>query len=203
MPEIWIAGHGPRMLGLTGRYGDGWYPTTVVSPQEYAAKLATVRAAAAEAGRNAASITPALHRFVVVGASEQEARAMLETKAVRLLGLGAPADLWRQAGAVHPLGEHFNALVDFVPDHYDRRAVEEAIAAVPDAVMTEGPLLWGTPEQVTAKLAGLRRCGPAPRDPRTRLGSGLPACGPLRTLGHRADRPVTVADGPAALSHGT
>lgn len=41
VPEIGVAGHGPRMLRLTGRYGDGWYPTTVVSPQEYAAKLAT------------------------------------------------------------------------------------------------------------------------------------------------------------------
>ena len=40
---------------------------------------------------------------------------MLKTKVIRLLGLGAPADLWRQAGAVHPLGEHFNALVDLVP----------------------------------------------------------------------------------------
>ena len=159
VPEIWIAGHGPRMLGLTGRYGDGWYPTTVGSPQEYAAKLATVRAAAAEAGRNPASITPALHRFMVIGASEQEAWAMLKTKAIRTLGLGAPADLWRQAGAVHPLGEHFNALVDFVPDHYDRRTVEEAIAAVPDAVMTEGPLLWGTPEQVAAKLRAFRDAG--------------------------------------------
>ncbi|WP_090609942.1 LLM class flavin-dependent oxidoreductase [Mycobacterium lentiflavum] len=167
VPEIWIAGHGPRMLRLTGRYGDGWYPTTVVSPQEYAAKLARVRAAAAEAGRNPASITPALHRFMVIGASEQEARAMLETKAIRLLGLGAPADVWRQAGAVHPLGEHFNALVDFVPDRHDRRTIEEAIAAVPDAVMTGGPLLWGTPEQVVAKLrafgdAGLRHVVLAP-----------------------------------------
>ncbi len=167
VPEIWIAGHGPRMLGLTGRYGDGWYPTAVVSPSEYADKLATVRAAAADAGRDPASITPALHRFTVIGATEQEARAMLETKAIRLLGLGAPADLWRQAGAVHPLGEHFNALVDFVPDRHDRRMIEEAIAAVPDAVMTEGPLLWGTPEQVVAKLqafgdAGLRHVVLAP-----------------------------------------
>ncbi len=96
-PEIWVAGHGPRMLQLTGRYGDGWYPTAVVSPREYAAKLATVRAAAAEAGRNAAAITPALHRFMVVAASEREARAMLETKVIRALGLMAPADLWRQA----------------------------------------------------------------------------------------------------------
>jgi phthiodiolone/phenolphthiodiolone dimycocerosates ketoreductase len=167
VPEIWIAGHGPRMLQLTGRYGDGWYPTTVVSPQEYGVKLATVRAAAAEAGRNAASITPALHRFMVVGSSEQEARAMLNTKVIRALGLMAPAELWRQAGVAHPFGEHFNALVDFVPDHYDRKTMDDAIAAVPAVLMTEGPLLWGSPQQVAAKLeafgdAGLRHVVLAP-----------------------------------------
>ncbi len=167
VPEIWIAAHGPRMLELTGRCGDGWYPTAVVSPQEYAAKLATVRGAALEAGRNPAAITPALHRFTVIGATEQEARAMLETRAIRALGLMAPAELWRHAGAVHPFGEHFNALVDFVPDHYTRQAVDEAIAAVPTALMTEGPLLWGTPNQVVAKLrafgdSGLRHVVLAP-----------------------------------------
>lgn len=158
-PEIWIAGHGPRMLELTGRYGDGWYPTTVVSPQEYALKLQTVRAAATAVGRNADSITPALHRFMVVGASEQQARALLDTKAIRALALMAPAESWRQAGAVHPFGEHFNALVDFVPDHYDRKTMDEAIAAVPDVLVTEGPLLWGSPQQITAKLLAFGRAG--------------------------------------------
>lgn len=161
VPEIWIAGHGPRMLALTGRYGDGWYPTAVVSPREYADKLATIRAAAADAGRNPAAITPALHRFMVIAATEREARAMLKTKVIRALGLMAPADLWRQAGVVHPFGEHFNALVDFVPDRYDRSTMDEAIAAVPDELIAEGPLLWGTPDQVVTRLrafgdAGLR-----------------------------------------------
>ena len=167
VPEIWIAGHGPRMLALTGRYGDGWYPTAVVSPREYADKLATVRAAANDAGRNPASITPALHRFMVIAATEHEVRAMLKTKVIRALGLMAPADLWRQAGVVHPFGEHFNALVDFVPDHYDRATMDEAIAAVPDNLITEGPLLWGTPDQVVTRLrafgdAGLRHVVLAP-----------------------------------------
>lgn len=161
VPEIWIAGHGPRMLALTGRYGDGWYPTAVVSPREYADKLATIRAAAADAGRNPAAITPALHRFMVIAATEREARAMLKTKVIRALGLMAPADLWRQAGVVHPFGEHFNTLVDFVPDRYDRSTMDEAIAAVPDDLIAEGPLLWGTPDQVVTRLrafgdAGLR-----------------------------------------------
>ena len=26
-PCVWIASHAPRMLALTGRYADGWYPT--------------------------------------------------------------------------------------------------------------------------------------------------------------------------------
>ena len=92
---------------------------------------------------------------------------MLETKVIRALGLMAPADLWRQAGAVHPFGEHFNALVDFVPDHYNRQTMDAAIAAVPAALMAEGPLLWGTPKQVVAKLrafgdSGLRHVVLAP-----------------------------------------
>src|SRR5881296_1591800 len=26
-PALWIGAHAPRMLGLTGRYADGWFPT--------------------------------------------------------------------------------------------------------------------------------------------------------------------------------
>jgi phthiodiolone/phenolphthiodiolone dimycocerosates ketoreductase len=166
-PEIWVAGHGPRMLALTGRYGDGWYPTTVVSPSEYADKLATVRAAAVDAGRDPASITPALHRFMVVAATEREARAMLETKVVRALALMAPTAVWEHAGAVHPFGADFDSLVDFIPGDYDRATMDEAVAAVPAAVVAEGPLLWGSREQIVAELrafgeAGLRHVILAP-----------------------------------------
>ena len=167
VPEIWVGGQGAHMLELAGRYGDGWYPASVVSPTQYAEKLAVVRAAARGAARDDALITPALHRFVVFGSTEREARAMLHSKAIRLLGLGAPAEVWQRAGVRHPLGEDYNAIVDFVPDRHDRATVEAAIAAVPDAVMTEGPLLWGTPTQVAAKLrdfgdAGLRHVILAP-----------------------------------------
>jgi phthiodiolone/phenolphthiodiolone dimycocerosates ketoreductase len=167
MPEIWIAGHGPRMLRLTGLYGEGWYPTMVASPQEYASKLQVVRSSALEAGRDPEEITPALQRFVVVGPTEQETRAMLETKAIRSLGLSAPAELWRKVGAEHPFGEHFRGYVDFVPELYDRKTLDEAIAAVPPELAEEGPLMWGTPEQLVSKLrvfgeAGLRHVVLAP-----------------------------------------
>jgi phthiodiolone/phenolphthiodiolone dimycocerosates ketoreductase len=166
-PEVWIAGHGPRMLRLTGEHADGWYPTMIVSPEEYSDKLESVRTAAREAGRDPKEITPALHRFVVVGPTERETRAMLETRAIRAFGLAAPADLWRKAGREHPFGEHFRGYVDFVPERYDRETLEEAIAAVPPGLVDEGPLLWGTPEQVANKLetfgeAGLRHVILAP-----------------------------------------
>jgi phthiodiolone/phenolphthiodiolone dimycocerosates ketoreductase len=158
-PEVWVAAHGPRMLQLTGMYGDGWYPTVIVSPEEYANKLESIRTAARGAGREPGEITPALHRFVVVGPTEQETREMLETKAIRAFGLAAPADLWRKAGAEHPFGEHFRGYVDFVPDRYDRKTLEQAIAAVPPELAEEGPLMWGTPEQVADKLKAFGEVG--------------------------------------------
>jgi phthiodiolone/phenolphthiodiolone dimycocerosates ketoreductase len=159
IPEIWVAGHGPRMLRLTGQYGDGWYPTAVVSPEEYAAKLDVVRAAARDAGRDPDVVTPALHRFLVVGESEGEVRALLRSAPVRALALAAPAEVWQAAGARNPLGDSVNVMVDLVPERFDRRTLEEAIAAVPDAVLTGGPLLVGTPDQVIARIREFGEAG--------------------------------------------
>ena len=159
VPEIWIGGRGPRMLQLTGEYGDGWYPGVIASPEEYLDKLKIIRTVAQEAGRDPQEITPSLEQYVVVAPTEQEARAMLNTKLVRYFYLLVPADVWRQAGSEHPLGKHFRGYVDFVPERYDRKTLEEAIAAVPNEVVTEGPLLWGTPEQVASKLREFGKVG--------------------------------------------
>jgi phthiodiolone/phenolphthiodiolone dimycocerosates ketoreductase len=159
MPKIWVGAHGPQMLRLTGTYGDGWYPTLVSTPQEYAAKLGVIRDAARAAGRDPHAITPALHRFVVIGRTEKEARAMLDTRAIRALALAAPAEQWHDAGAEHPLGAHFNGPADFVPGRYDRETLDRAIAAVPPGLMATGPLLWGTPEQACRKLVAFGEAG--------------------------------------------
>jgi phthiodiolone/phenolphthiodiolone dimycocerosates ketoreductase len=166
-PGLWVGAHGPRMLRLTGQYGDGWYPTMITSPAEYASKLELIHAAAREVGRDPEAITPALHRFAVIGSTEQETRAMLDTKAIRAFGLAAPAELWHKTGREHPLGAQFRGYVDLVPERYDRQTIEGAIAAVPPELLQEGPLLWGTPEQVARKIrefgnAGLRHIVLAP-----------------------------------------
>jgi phthiodiolone/phenolphthiodiolone dimycocerosates ketoreductase len=158
-PEIWIAGHGPRMLRLTGQYGDGWFPTMVGSPQEYKAKLAVVRAAARDAGRDPAAITPALHQFVAVAPTRHEARAMLDSKLARFATLvGAPAGEWRKAGVEHPFGEHYRGYVDFVPERYGRPALDKAIAAVPASLVGRG-LVVGTPQEVVTRLRAFGEAG--------------------------------------------
>lgn len=158
-PEVWVGARGPRMLRLTGEYGDGWYPNMIATPEEYAAKLGTVRAAAGKAGRDPQAITPSLEQYVVVAPTEQEARAMLDTKLMRFFGLLLPADVWRGAGSEHPFGEDFRGFVDFVPERYDRKTLEDAIAVVPTELVSEGPLMWGTPEQVASRLRAFGEAG--------------------------------------------
>lgn len=150
-PEIWIGGQGPRILRLTGQYGDGWYPTAIASQEEYAARLQIIRNAAQEAGRDPQAITPALVQNFVVAPTEQEARKMLDTRVGRLFALQVASAAWSKLGAQHPFGEHFRGFIDWIPEQYERKMLEEALAAVPPEVLGYG-LLWGTPEQVADKL---------------------------------------------------
>ena len=166
-PEIWVAAHGPRMLRLTGRYGDGWYPAECMPPKEYGAKLQVVRTAAEQAGRDPDAITPSLYVNLIVAPTEAAARAMLDTPFVRFLSLLTSAEFWRAHGAVHPFGDQFRGYVDIIPERHDRRTLEEALAAVP-AEVSEAVVIWGTPAQAIARLraygeAGLRHIviGPA------------------------------------------
>lgn len=50
-PKVWVAGHGPRMLRLTGKYGDGWIPAWSMTPAEYGDKRRIIARAAERAGR--------------------------------------------------------------------------------------------------------------------------------------------------------
>src|SRR6266550_3383089 len=157
-PEIWIGGQGPRMLQLTGQYEDGWYPTAIASQEEYAAKLQVIQNTAQEAGRDPQAITPALVQNFVVAPTEQEARKMLDTRFGRLFALQVASAAWSKVGAQHPFGEHFRGFIDWIPEQYERKMLEEALAAVPPEVLGYG-LLWGTPEQVAGKLRAYGEVG--------------------------------------------
>ncbi|MGW0764570.1 LLM class flavin-dependent oxidoreductase [Streptomyces sp. NPDC002676] len=66
-PPIWLGGATPAAVARTGRMYDGWLPYPP-DPADYASGLREVRRAAADAGRAAEDITPAL--FVSVRIDE-------------------------------------------------------------------------------------------------------------------------------------
>jgi phthiodiolone/phenolphthiodiolone dimycocerosates ketoreductase len=119
-----------------------------------------IREAARAAGRDPERITPAFDARVVLAPSEGEARAMLGTRQLRSIALMASAELWCSVGATHPFGADFRGFSHILSADYDTATIEAALAAVPVELMTE-VMIWGTPEQVVAKLrdygaAGLR-----------------------------------------------
>ncbi|MFC9993834.1 LLM class flavin-dependent oxidoreductase [Nocardia sp. NPDC127526] len=160
MPQIWIGAHGPRMLALTGRYADGWYPWESLSPEEYGQKLTLVHEAARAAGRDPAEIVPAQMFTIVTARTRAGIRRLLRAPSVRYIGLFAPGTVWTRCGAKHPFGEDFGGLRDLMPHTLTRTEVREAIAEVPDEVLYEW-LLIGTPREILSRLreqadAGLR-----------------------------------------------
>ncbi len=61
---VWIGAYGPRMLGLTGRLGDGWLPSVggrYLDPADVPARQRRVDEAAREAGRDPADIVRAVN----------------------------------------------------------------------------------------------------------------------------------------------
>jgi len=85
-PPIWLGGGSPSALRRAGRQYDGWLPYPP-SPAAYADGLAAARAAAAEAGRSAGDITPALFVSVVITDSVRAGREALEAFSQASYGL--------------------------------------------------------------------------------------------------------------------
>jgi len=107
-PEIWIASHGPRMLRITGRYADAWFPVIMMRPKNYAAGLETIRSAASDAGRDPTSILPATGLFVFTGRSRDEVDEALSTPFAKTLAFNVPGKEWTRHGAQHPMGRGFH-----------------------------------------------------------------------------------------------
>ena len=146
------------MLRLTGRYGDGWYPAIPMTPDQYATNLATIRKAAANAGRDPMAITPGFSMFYAVAASETEAEQLLNSPPLRFFALLTPHSFWAQLGHPHPLGEGFRGGIDFIPQRYEGPEILEAMAAVPTEVLAK-TVVWGTPTQVTDQISELVNVG--------------------------------------------
>jgi phthiodiolone/phenolphthiodiolone dimycocerosates ketoreductase len=158
-PAVWVAAHAPRMLGLTGRYADGWYPTHKLSPEEYRQGLERIRAAAAEAGRDLSRFEPAMQIQLVLGRDRRSALAgLVRTKIVGAMMLLLPGTLWRKHGLDHPLGRDFEGFPDFVPEEVTPEQIERAFAQATPELLGAG-VVAGSIDEVVAEIRPLVEAG--------------------------------------------
>src|SRR6185503_7464943 len=105
---IWIGGHTDAAVRRAGRLGDGWHPIALrppgnLLPDEFAAKVTLLRAAAREAGRDPAAITLSLRVPMAVRSARAKAPA-----GDRPLFQGTPAEVAGDVRTYAALGvSHF------------------------------------------------------------------------------------------------
>jgi phthiodiolone/phenolphthiodiolone dimycocerosates ketoreductase len=156
-PPIWIGASGPRMLSITGRYADGWWPAGAFTPEDYATKLKVIRDSAEAVGRDPLAITPAITPICLIG-DEGELAAMLETPLVKSILLMLTANDLRQFGYEHPMGPQWRGIMDFDPRVLTRETIISFCArADKQAILDIFPC--GTPKQVARKLKGFCDAG--------------------------------------------
>ncbi|MFW0794970.1 LLM class flavin-dependent oxidoreductase [Gordonia sp. CPCC 205515] len=157
-PEIWIGAHGPRMLRITGRYADGWFPAFTSSPPEYARQLATVKASASDHGRDPDSITAAMWFPCITGRNRDEIDETFDSPILRWLAVLAPDWMWRQYGSQHPLGEGFTGGQDIIPQAIDEATVARCVRAAPPALV-RAMVHHGTADELVDQVAEWRDHG--------------------------------------------
>jgi len=157
-PEIWIAGHGPRMLRAVGRYGDAFFPAFPHTPQEYAERLDAVRTAASDAGRDPMAITPAMWFMTVAVRNQADLDEALDSEVIHAAALNAPDHFYARHGAQHPLGIGFSGAQDLLPQDMDEQTVLSHIKKIPTAVVRDA-VMCGTPDEIVDRMAEWRDHG--------------------------------------------
>lgn len=158
-PAIWLAAHAPRMLGLTGRYADGWYPTQKYTAAEYGTGLARIRTAANAAGRDFSQFEPALQAQLVLGRDRRAALdAVMRVPTTAAMGLLLPGRLWATHGLRHPLGDEFEGFPEFVPEEVTAEQIDQARRQVTAQLIGDG-VFAGSIEEVVAEIRPLVAAG--------------------------------------------
>jgi phthiodiolone/phenolphthiodiolone dimycocerosates ketoreductase len=158
-PRIWVGAGGPRMLDITGRYADGWWPAGAWIPEDYAGKLQIIRDSADRAGRDPNAIVPAFIQTCLIG-DDTELAEILKSPLIKAYVLQISAETMRAFGYEHPMGDSWRGYQDIDPGVLTR----ERILAMLDKVVPESILAilpHGTPKQVAKRVkqfvdAGLR-----------------------------------------------
>jgi phthiodiolone/phenolphthiodiolone dimycocerosates ketoreductase len=157
-PPIWAGGSGPRMLEIIGRHCDGWWPAGAYSPEDYAQKLQVVRTAAERAGRDPMAITPAFIWTCLIARDDAQLARVLEAPLVKAYVLQIPAQIMRQYGFEHPLGDEWRGYQDINPEVLPRERILRMLEKVNiEAILAVVP--HGTPQQVARTLKGFVEAG--------------------------------------------
>ncbi|MFA7603461.1 MAG: LLM class flavin-dependent oxidoreductase [Novosphingobium sp.] len=156
-PPIWTGAAGPRMLGITGRYADGWWPAGAYTPEDYAAKLKAILDAGDAAGRDMSHFVPALTQICLIG-DEEEVAEMLERPMVKSIILMQTAADLRQFGYEHPMGPDWRGIQDFDPVRLSReRIIQFCDDLDTQAIRDIFPV--GSPKHVAAHFKGMADAG--------------------------------------------
>ncbi len=156
-PKVWVAGHGQRMLRLTGQFGDGWLPAWWMSPEEYGASLATVAGHARAAGRP----TPeaALLPFLIFAECVDRAAEMFEKEPLgKLFGLFAMGSMWEANGLTHPLGNDSKGFIDVIIHELDPDDLRDIAPTIPFE-MVQQVLFIGNADELGCQFEGYVRNG--------------------------------------------
>jgi phthiodiolone/phenolphthiodiolone dimycocerosates ketoreductase len=140
------------MLALTGRFGDGWYPTKKMTAAEYAAGLSRIAAGAAAVGRSLAQFEPGLQIQLALGKDRQSVlHGLKQVRAAGALAMALPGPLWARHGLRHPLGETFEGFPEFVPETLSSEQIESACRQVTVELLGDG-IFAGSVDEVVAEV---------------------------------------------------
>jgi phthiodiolone/phenolphthiodiolone dimycocerosates ketoreductase len=156
-PRIWVAAHGPRMLRLTGQYGDGWLPAWKMTPDEYAKRRAEIARHAASYGRPVPE--SGLLAAVVVGESRDQLLETIESNPEsKLLAIWATGEEWERHGLTHPAGRESRGLVDVIIHDLDPDELMELTKSIP-ASLVEGLFYLGNVDELLGTFEQFAKAG--------------------------------------------
>lgn len=156
-PPIWIAARGPRMLDITGRFGDGWLPI-FLKPEIYKEKLSILRKSAQKAGRDTNEIIPAIIVGILTDEEREEVDKMLENPITKNNLIPLHHEDFKVYGLSHPLGENVDGTIEFIPTNYDKKSMLEILEKIPTK-MCRDFYLNGTPEDIIDHIEKYAKVG--------------------------------------------
>lgn len=163
-PRIHAMGSGPMLTDVATSYCDGLSsaaPCAWGSPEEAAEVIAGLRREVERKGRDPEAFTFGIFCPVLIHEDENVLDAALDNPIVRWIAatfgriLGSD---WAKTGLASPTPEGWAYFKDFLPKATPDAFIEDVLSKTTRAHAETG-YLWGTPEQVAAKLLAYAEAG--------------------------------------------